>query len=216
MKFFITSILFLPFAVGAADTNALPALAPAYGEIPPTFWELHQSTIIVAGFAFLAVAFLFLRVWLRPETPVILPPEALARQTLAKLQLQPEDGKVLSEVSQCLRHYVSEAFNLPNHELTTAEFCAALAGEKIGVELARAISSFLRECDERKFSPASSSSPLHAASRALELVAKTEAHRARSAPVTGAATPKIRDAAVNQQTQSSPDTAASGDGRTPR
>ena len=67
MKFSFANILFLPLAAIAADTNALPALAPAYGELPPTFWEQHQSTIIVGGFAFLAVASLFLRVWLRPE-----------------------------------------------------------------------------------------------------------------------------------------------------
>jgi hypothetical protein len=175
MKNYVASILLLPFAATAADTDALPALTPAYGELPPTFGELHQSTIIVGGFAFLAVAFLFLRIWLRPKTPVILPPEVLARRSLAKLQSQPEDGKALSEASQILRHYVSETFGLPNHELTTAEFCAATeTSPQIGAELAGTISSFLRECDVRKFSPVKSTAPLNAAARALELVALTE------------------------------------------
>ena len=161
-----------------SSTNTLPALAPAYGELPPTFWELHQSTIIVAGFAFLAVAFLFLRVWLRPAAPVILPPEVLVRQTLAKLQPQPEDGRLLSEVSQCLRRYVSEAFNLPSHELTTAEFCSAIqTAPQIGAGLAGTIAGFLRECDVRKFSPANSAAPLDAVNRALELITLAEKAR---------------------------------------
>ena len=184
MKTFFASFVLLTFAALAADTNALPSLAPAYGELPPTFWEQHESTIVIAGFAVIAVAFLFLRVWLRPETPVVLPPEVLARQTLAKLQSQPEDGMRLSEVSQCLRRYVSETFNLPNHELTTAEFCAAIGGSpQLRAGLAETISSFLRECDVRKFSPANSAPPINAASRALELVALAEKQR-EQAPAT--------------------------------
>jgi hypothetical protein len=183
MKHRIFSILILPLAVIAADTNALPALAPAYGEFPPTFWEQHQAAVIVAGFAVLAVAFLFLRVWLRPETPVILPPEVLPRQTLAQLQSQPEDGKLLSKISQCLRRYVCDTFNLPDQELTTAEFCSVIAGHQpIGTELAKTISSFLRECDLRKFSPANGTSPLNAASRALEIISLAEKTRASATP----------------------------------
>ena len=187
MKFSLASILFLPFAVMAADTSTLPTLAPAYGEIPPTFWEQYEAAIIVAGFAILALAFFFLKVMLRPESPVILPPEAVARQALAKLQNEPEDGKTLSSVSQILRHYVSETFNMTNHELTTAEFCSAAAGNQpLGAELAETISSFLRECDVRKFSPVISPVSLNAASRALELVTLAEkrvrAQRAAALP----------------------------------
>jgi hypothetical protein len=178
MKKFLFSIFALPVVVVAADTNGLPALIPAYGELPPTFWEQHQAAFIVAGFAIIAIGFLFLRMWLRPKTPVILSPLVLARQTLAGLQGQPEDGKVLSEVSQCLRRYFSDNFNLPNQELTTAEFCAVIGSSpQIRAELAENISSFLRECDVRKFSPAKSAQPINAASRAFELVALAEKQR---------------------------------------
>jgi hypothetical protein len=109
-----------------------------------------------------------------------LPPEILAREALTKLLRQPEDGKILSEVSQILRRYVITAFELPAAELTTTEFCAALAAsEKVGAELAQTISSFLRECDGRKFSPASEPAPLNAAERALELIALAEEVRDR-------------------------------------
>ena len=145
MKFSLASILFLPFAVMAADTSTLPTLAPAYGEIPPTFLEQHETAIIIGGFAFLAFALLFLKVILRPESKAVLPSEVLAREALSKLLRQSEDGKLLSEVSQILRRYVVAGFDFPDAELTTTEFCAALAGSgKIGDELARSISNFLR------------------------------------------------------------------------
>jgi hypothetical protein len=173
------SCMFLAFPVSAqTTTNEIPPLSPAYGELPPTFWELHQSAILVACFAILAFAFFFLKAMLRPESPKILPPEDAARQALANLKSQPEDGKALSAVSQILRRYLSERFGLPGHELTTAEFCSAIAGnEPLGADLGKTISSFLRECDARKFSPATGAPPLHAASRALELVEKANSCR---------------------------------------
>ena len=215
MKFPLARFLFLPLAVLAASPDALPALAPAYGELPPTFWEQHQSAIITAGFALLAFAFFFLKVMLRPASPVILPPEVVVRQALTGLQNEPEDGEILSAVSQILRHYVSDTFNLPNHQLTTAEFCAAIAGnQQIGMELAETISSFLRDCDVRRFSPAHSATAINAVGRALEIVSRAE-ERLRSAPVPGAATSQAPSAFANQQSHKPSDVAASGDGRAP-
>ncbi|HEY2328568.1 MAG TPA: hypothetical protein VGI63_02005 [Verrucomicrobiae bacterium] len=175
--------MLLPSAVIAADTNALPALIPAYGELPPTFWEQHQAAIIIASSALVAFAFLFLKMLLRPANVVILPPETVARQALAKLQSQPEDGKLLSAAAQILRRYIYAAFNLPSNELTTAEFCAAISThETIGTELAGAIASFLRECDVRKFSPPHLAAPLDAANRALALISLAETRRTRPRP----------------------------------
>jgi hypothetical protein len=155
--------------------NALSPLSPAYPEMPPTFWERHESTIVIAGLAVLAVVFLFLRVWLRPKPPVVLPLEALTRQALMRLQGQPEDGKMLSEISQLLRRYFSAALDFPAGELTTAEFSTALAGcTRISAELAGAVSDFLRECDERKFSTATATAPAGAAQRALEILSLAE------------------------------------------
>jgi len=161
------------------DPNALPALAPAYGELSPTFLEQHQTTLILAGLAMLTVVGGVLKVRSRPPAPVVLAPADQARQALAALQQQPEDGKVLSAVSRILRRYLSERFKLPNGELTTAEFCARLeADPHIGANLAEPLAGFLRECDVRKFSPARSATPLAAAARALELLAKAEGGRA--------------------------------------
>jgi len=177
---FLLLALFALSVSAQMSTNALPPLAPAYPQMPPTFWEQHQGAIIVGSVAFIALAFLFLKVLLRPESKLILPPEVLARQALAKLQQFPEDGKLLSEVSHILRHYVVAAFELPSGELTTAEFGTTLAGnEKTGAELAQLISDFLHECDRRKFSSLPAVAPLKAVSRALELIALAELRRAR-------------------------------------
>ena len=180
MKFLPATFLLASAVAKAADTNALPALAPAYGEMPPTFWEQHGTLFIIGGFAFVILAMLVLWKLFQPKPAVILPPEFLARDALAKLIGRPEDGKLLSDVSQILRRYVIAAFIFPAAELTTAEFCAALVGnETIGTELAGSISNFLRECDERKFSPTKSAPPINAASRALELIALAEKQRER-------------------------------------
>jgi hypothetical protein len=209
--FYFAALLATPHVFGQTNSGTLPALVPPYGELPPRFWEQHQAPIIVIGLAFLAVVFLFVKTMLRPEAKVILPPKVVAGQALAKLQSQPEDGKVLSEVSQILRRYAIAAFELPAVEQTTAEFCEVISGnEKIEAELAQAVSGFLRECDERKFSMTNSTAPLNAAVRAAKLVNLAEQHRAlRSAPAPGAATPKA-PAAPGKPPATQP-----SDGRTP-
>jgi hypothetical protein len=177
--------MFLLFILSALPAFAQPAaneppkLVPAYGEIPPTFWEQHGTLIIIGGFAFIAFVALVLWSMLKPKPTIALPPEVLAREALTKRLRQPEDGKLLSEVSQILRRYICAAFALPAAELTTTEFCAVLTGNgKIGQELAQSISNFLRECDEQKFASSPVSAPFNAATRALELVALAEKRRA--------------------------------------
>ncbi len=181
-------------------TNDPPPLAPAYGEIPPTFWELHGTAILTGSVTLIALAALILWKLLQPKPLVIMPPEIVAREALVQLQHRPEDAKALSEISQILRRYVAAAFEWPSGEMTTTEFCITLASSgTIGAELAQRISSFLRECDERKFAPpgsvgvqasACSDSPpttpgtlkrelQPAAARALELITLVEKVRDR-------------------------------------
>ena len=183
MKFFFASILLLPFAAIAADTNALSTLIPAYGEILPTFWEQNGTIVIIDVIVFLAVAGTVVWEIFRPKPAPVLPPEKIAREALTRLQAQPEDGKLLSAVSQVLRRYIGAAFDFPGGEMTTAEFCTAISRhEKIGPELAQTISSFLRECDVRKFAPANLVTPLNAANRAVELISIAEKHHVRPCP----------------------------------
>jgi len=231
----------LSLCAQTSPTNALAPLAPAYLEMQPTFWEQHGLAMLVGSFVLMALAgFAAWIIW-QPKPPAIVPPAVLARETLEKLRRQPENGTVLSEISQALRRYLLTAFGFPVGEGTTSEFSAALAGnEKVGAELAQAVAGFLRECDERKFSPMNPPAPLNAAARALKLMEQAEQRRALgSAPAPGAAA--FQAQGVSNQTQFSethgqdarataspapgapsqmqtsprPDAAASGDGRAP-
>ena len=172
--FFISSVIGLPLC---AQTNDLLTLVPAYGEIPPTFWEQHKAIVIIGIFAFLLLAALVVWKIFNPKPAPVLPPETIAREALARLRAQPEDGKLLSEVSQILRRYIGAVFGFPGGEMTTAEFCCAISRhEKTGTELSGTIASFLRECDVRKFSPVNSATPVNAVHRALELVKNIHQH----------------------------------------
>lgn len=165
-----------------SNPNALPSLAPPYGEMGPTFWEQHGNGMLVIIFASIAVVGAILWIVLRPKVPVVVPPEVSARESLGRLARQPETGNVLSEISQTLRRYAVAAFGLPGGQSTTKEFSEALAGsEKVGPDLARTVSTFMRECDERKFSPAHPGTPLQAADRALEIILEMERQRAKFA-----------------------------------
>ena len=72
------------------------------------------------------IALVAFGLWLifRPKPRIIIPPELQARQALEMLRERPEDGEVLSHVSQVLQNYFMVAFKLAPGELTTTEFCA--------------------------------------------------------------------------------------------
>lgn len=159
----------------------LPALAPPYGELRPTFWEQYGATVIVGVLIVAVLAGLAGWLILRPKPPVHVPPEVAARESLAKLLRQPESGTVLSEISGTLRRYIVAAFSLPSGEWTTGEFALVLANTRtLDDKLALSVSNLLRECDQRKFSPHDPGIPLNAASRALEMVSEIEKQRANS------------------------------------
>jgi hypothetical protein len=172
-----------PLFAQAAATNDPSMLAPPLGEMAPAFWERHAVGMLLAALALLALAGGLAWFVFQPPPVVVAPPAELARERLAKLLHQPENGDTLSEVSQALQHYFMAAFPFPPGGLTTTEFSAALAAnETIGAELAAAVAGFLRECDHRKFAPAGPADPpLNAASQALELVAAAEQARAAAA-----------------------------------
>jgi hypothetical protein len=160
------------------DTNAPLKLLPPYGELPPTFWEQHGTSIVLAGL--IAIVLAALGCWLifRPKPKIMIPPEVKARESLENLHQQPEDGAVLSRVSQVVRNYFGAAFQLAPGELTTTEFCREISGnEKIGAELSSATADFLRDCDARKFSTAADLTNSDAAKRALNLVEQAEQRR---------------------------------------
>ena len=181
-------ISILLFACGATNaTNGpddLPSLLPPRGEIPPGFWEKYGLLTVVG--ALLALALLGLAGWFftRRKPAAMPPPEALARQALGALRRQPEDGALLSRISQVLRHYLIAAFGLPPEELTRTEFCRLLRDNQVvGLELSGGIAEFLRLCDERKFAPSAPQPPLGAAEQALRFIQAAEQRLAQAAEV---------------------------------
>jgi len=182
------------FAQPDSDTTNVPLkLLPPYGELPPTFGEQHATLISFAGLGLLALIAFALRQIFRPKPEIIIPPEVQAREALENLRRQPEDGAVLSRVSQVVRHYFSAAFQLSPGELTTTEFCREISGrEKVGAELSNAAANFLRECDARKFSATPSAATLDAANQALNLVARAEQRRAQLRQLAEPQTPNSR------------------------
>jgi len=170
--------IFVCWEATALAQEELPALRPPLGEIPPTFWELHGTTVILLAVLALLLVGLGVWLWLRPKPVVPVPPEVAARKALEALANRLEDGALLSRVSQILRRYIQAAFELPPGETTTGEFCELIAGhDQIGPELSEALARFLHESDARKFALSNPSAPLGAAARALELVALGETRR---------------------------------------
>ena len=165
-------------AAAPISSDDIPPLRPPHGEMAPTFWEHYGLWVVIAGVLLLALVCGVAWLLTRPKPPVVVPPEVQASQALELLRQQPEDGALLSRVSQILRHYVTDAFDLPPGELTTAEFCAMIATHfSIGPELSVALSEFLHECDQRKFSQSSPAAPFGATAQALKLIDQAQTRR---------------------------------------
>jgi hypothetical protein len=178
----------------------MPKLLPPRGELPVPFWEQYGGWVVLGGIVGLALIAALVWLLTRPRPAVVEPPEIIARHELEALRRQPETGVILSRVSQVVRHYFGAAFGLPPGELTTAEFCRAVgSAEQVGPELSTAVGGFLRECDERKFSPVPPASAPKAVPQAFELLARAEARKAQlqaaaaaaAGPVTQAAPPPV-------------------------
>jgi hypothetical protein len=168
--------------LAATDTNIdnIPPLRPPRAELPPSFWEEHGTSVLLCGIALLG--FIFMAVWWlsRGRPQAVTPPEVQAREALELLRNRPEDGALLSRVSQILRRYVVQGFELPPNEVTTTEFCNLMAGaQKVGPQFAASISEFLRLCDQRKFEPSPAPQPFAGVEQALKLIEAGEARRAQ-------------------------------------
>ncbi len=182
----------LAAATNSTDLPPIPPLRPPHAELPPTFWEQHGLWVILLGVLVLLLLGTVIWFVLRSRPPVLVPPEVQARRALEPLRQKPEDGALLSQVSQVLRHYIAAAFNLPPQELTTTEFCRAVAADtRLGPELSTALADFLCQCDQRKFSPPAPAPPLSAVAHALKLIDQAQARLAALAVPAAPPKPEI-------------------------
>ncbi len=177
-----TAILLAARVQAQDDTNEIPQIKPPHAALPPTYWELHGTIIMMAGVVFLALVGFVIWALTRPRPPVVIPPAVAAREALAALPALASEGERLSRVSQIVRHYVQQAFDLPRVELNTTEFCQVVAAHPaLGPELAAALAAFLQDSDRRKFSPAPAPAnavdAVNAVTRALGLIEQGETRR---------------------------------------
>jgi hypothetical protein len=154
-------------------------LRPPRAELPPGFWEQHGWWVALLSALGLAIVSLVAWLFSRPRRELMIGPAAWARQMLEPLRDQPEDGAILSRVSQVLRQYVAASFGLSSDEMTTTEFCRLLSQrEAAGSEFCAAASQFLRQCDQQKFAPSSAASGMGAVSQVLILIEMGESRLA--------------------------------------
>lgn len=187
LRFILLASLGFVFSTRAFDLTKPeppPKLRPPRPEIAPTFWEQspaeiwhqHKFAIIVLALAFLGIVSASLWYFLRAKPSVTVPPGVRARHELERLKSEPENGALLSRVSQVLRRGVAEIFSLPPYEMTTSEFCRAMGQQpKIEMELGSQIGSFLRNCDELKFAAHPVQPPFGAVSQALGIIERADA-----------------------------------------
>ncbi len=179
----VAALLFGPLSLlgaqgpGLLGENLLPG--KPRGEIPPGFWEHNGFWVLLIGALVLAAACIAVWYLTRPKPVIAVPPEAEARRRLEELRQRPEDGAVLSAISQTLRRYLAAVFSLPPDQMTTSEFCRAIEShEQIGLDLCAAVGRLFRRWDEQKFAPAPSGPALNAAVEALAIIDLAEARLA--------------------------------------
>ena len=168
----------LPVAAFAGE-EPMPKLLPPRGELPASFAERFGWLIILVALVLVAAAALAVLMRMRRvRPPVITAPDVFARRALEALRGRPEDGALLVEASGILRRYVVFAFGLMPGELTTAELRVLLdARPDTDAHLTGAIIGFLRQCDERKFSPVPPIAQSGAVEAALGIIEKIESGR---------------------------------------
>ncbi len=175
-------LLLFSFSLACRSTFAaaeeIPTLRPPHDELHPSFWEQHGGWLVLAFVVVASAVLLGWKLLRRPKPEIVTPPEVLARRALEALRGRVEDMGLVVEVSQILRRYVVSAFQLPPHELTTAELQRAFQSQsQISATLTTAVIHFLSKCDERKFASVTTAALTGTVARALELVNDIEASR---------------------------------------
>lgn len=143
----------------AQGTNATSAFEDIHGIRPPVYipagylWLLWVAAVLAVAFAIWAIWKKWRKQNLHPKPAIVIPPHQKAKDRLRTAhELFSEPYRFCSLVSDVVRIYLEERFNLRAPERTTEEFLeemrdsAALnPGQKI------LLGQFLGECDMVKF-----------------------------------------------------------------
>ena len=174
---------------GGGQQGKSEGLKPPKGPLPPSFWERYHFWVFGgAGVLLLATGVL---IWYvrRPLPEPVIPPDVQARRDLEAAAREPDPGILLSHLSRILRRYITRVFGLPQEELTTREFVTLLQNHPgMPARLAEPLTVFLRQCDERKFSPMPPDQPSDPVAAALELIDETERWREEQHAAAGSPT----------------------------
>lgn len=176
-----------------AGTNDIRAIKPPV-EVPNPWAWVFWTTGILLLFALLAVALMFWRKMRQRQAAIPpVPPHVRARQKLdAALLLIGDPRAFCIVVSDALRVYLEERFNLRAPERTTEEFLRDLQKTSaLNAAQKQSLASFLEQCDLVKFArfepPESSLRELHES--ALRLVHETQFDPVAAEPVAPALPP---------------------------
>lgn len=178
----ICAVAMLLAASAFGITEAEPRLQPPHSELGPTFWEQRGMLLVLGNVAFFMLLGAFYLWARRPRIIVPEAPDAIAHRALEALRPRAEDPQLLMEVSRILRHYMIFAYCLPPDEFTTTELKFELqARPSANAALSTELIDFLRQCDQRKFSPTPLAGASGTVARALELLEKIKAQGQHSA-----------------------------------
>ena len=76
--FLLFTFITLPLYAQTSSKNMLPPLAPAYGQMQPTFWERYGIATVIYGLAFIVWLGFIYWLFFRRQPPLVAPPEILA------------------------------------------------------------------------------------------------------------------------------------------
>ena len=137
----------------AANTNDIRGIKPPV-EIPYEWLWLWITLIVIALLVAGVIAWLMLRKKnSQAEAVPVVPPHIRAKQKLAEaLAFLTDPNRFCTEVSNTLRVYLEERFELRAPERTTEEFLIELQASKhLTLDQKQSLREFLQSCDLVKF-----------------------------------------------------------------
>jgi len=137
----------------AGNTNDIRGIKPPV-EIPYEFlWLWITLAVLALAIAGLVAWWMLRRKDSMAEAAPVVPPHIRAKQKLAEaLMFLSDPNRFCTEVSNTLRIYLEERFDLRAPERTTEEFLIELQGSKhLTLDQKSSLSEFLQSCDLVKF-----------------------------------------------------------------